>query len=63
MRAFAGLFSRSCPYCRSIDFRKVGVRNSLEQAVYWLIQPYRCDLCGHHFFHVRWPSATVRDAA
>lgn len=49
-----GLFSASCPYCRSIEFRGVGVRNALERAVYWLLLPYRCDLCGHHFFLLRW---------
>ena len=48
------LFSTRCPHCKSIDFRGVGVRNALESAVHWLLLPYRCDLCGHHFFLFRW---------
>ena len=51
-----------CPYCKSVDFRSVGVRNSLEKAVYWLIQPYRCALCGRHFFLFRW-QAPITGAA
>ena len=43
-----------CPYCRSIDFRSVGVRNTMEQVIHWLLRPYRCSLCGHHFFLFRW---------
>ena len=49
-----GLFSANCPHCRSIESRKVGVRNGLEQAVLWLLQPYRCALCGRHFYLFRW---------
>jgi hypothetical protein len=26
----------------------------MEQAINWLLQPYRCALCGHHFFLFRW---------
>ena len=22
--------------------------------MYWLFLPYRCALCGHHFFLLRW---------
>jgi len=22
--------------------------------MYWLLLPYRCDLCGRHFFLLRW---------
>jgi len=36
-----------------VEFRSVGVRNAIEQAVHWLIRPYRCGLCGHHFFLLR----------
>jgi hypothetical protein len=36
--------------------RKVGVRNAIEQAFFWLLQPCRCDFCGHHFFLFRWRS-------
>lgn len=53
-RNLTGLFSRQCPYCRSIEFRFVGIRNSTEEAFFWLLQPCRCELCGHHFFLVRW---------
>ncbi len=54
IRATIGLFSTRCPHCRSIDYRSVGTRNAIERAVLWLIQPYRCSLCGHHFFLFRW---------
>ncbi|MCX6596658.1 MAG: hypothetical protein NTV70_09860 [Acidobacteria bacterium] len=52
--ALVRLFSPRCPFCRSIVIRRVGVRNGFEQALFWLLQPYRCELCGHHFFLVRW---------
>lgn len=48
------MFSMRCPRCKSIDFRRVGVRNVVETALRWLLQPYRCGLCGHHFFLFRW---------
>jgi len=48
------MFSTRCPYCRSVDFRGVGVRNSIEKALLWLFLPYRCSLCGRHFFLFRW---------
>ncbi len=48
------MFSASCPRCRSVDFRDVGVRNFLEQAIHWMLLPCRCSLCGHHFFLFRW---------
>jgi hypothetical protein len=54
IRAAVGLFARRCPHCKSIDFRNVGVRNAVETALQWLLQPYRCSLCGHHFFLFRW---------
>lgn len=47
------MFSEKCPYCRSIEFRGVGVRNSFEQALHWILLPYRCFLCGRHFFLFR----------
>jgi len=62
MRAPVGLFSTRCPHCRSIDFRSVGVRNAVETAFQWLLQPCRCTLCGHHFFLFRW-QAGVRSTA
>jgi hypothetical protein len=49
-----GLFSAECPHCHSIDLREVGVRNLLESAVHWLLRPFRCSLCGRHFFLYRW---------
>jgi hypothetical protein len=49
-----GLFSMCCPRCRSIDFRSVGARNTIEAALHWLLQPYCCSLCGHRFFLFRW---------
>ena len=27
---------------------------SAERAIHWLVVPYRCCLCGHHFFLFRW---------
>jgi len=47
------VFSEKCPYCRSIEFRGVGVRNAFEQALHWILLPYRCFLCGRHFFLFR----------
>jgi predicted Zn-ribbon and HTH transcriptional regulator len=49
-----GFFANRCPHCKSIEFRAVGARNVLEQGLQWLLQPYRCALCGHHFFLFRW---------
>ena len=48
------ILSASCPHCHSIEFRGVGVRNAMERAIHWLLLPYRCDFCGHHFFLFRW---------
>jgi hypothetical protein len=48
------MFSASCPHCRSVDFRAVGVRNFLERAIHWIVLPYRCSLCGRHFYLYRW---------
>lgn len=53
-RAIARFFSACCPHCRSIDFRDVGTQNVFERSFFWLLQPYRCCLCGHHFFLFRW---------
>jgi hypothetical protein len=47
-------FSVHCPHCRSVDFRTVGVLNFIERALFRLLQPCRCELCGHHFFVFRW---------
>jgi hypothetical protein len=54
IRFLMGLFSKRCPYYRSIEFRTVGIRNSMEGAIYWLLHPFRCSMCGHHFFLFRW---------
>jgi predicted Zn-ribbon and HTH transcriptional regulator len=54
MRASFGLFAAQCPHCKSIDFRIVDARNGMERAFLWLLRPYRCGLCGHHFFLCRW---------
>lgn len=54
IRATVALFSKSCPYCKSIEFRTVGTRNGLERALQGILQPCRCSLCGHHFFLFRW---------
>lgn len=51
---FPNQFLSRCPRCRSVDFRSVGVRNALESALYWLLRPQRCALCGRHFFLLRW---------
>jgi hypothetical protein len=48
------MLSGNCPHCRSVDFRSVGFRNAVEKAFHWLLMPYRCALCGHHFFLFRW---------
>jgi len=57
--ALFGLFSASCAHCKSAQIRSVGVRNSTEQAFFWLLRPYRCDLCGHHLFRFRWQLANA----
>ena len=46
--------SAQCPHCRSVHFRSVGMRNGMERALNWLVRPFRCELCGHHFFLFRW---------
>lgn len=48
------MFSAHCPHCKSVDFRGVGVRNAIEKALYLILLPYRCSLCGRHFFLLRW---------
>ena len=48
------VFTAQCPNCRSVDFRGVGSRNTIEAALQWLIHPYRCALCGRHFFLLSW---------
>jgi hypothetical protein len=58
-----GLFSRCCPYCKSIDFRNVDVRSAMEGAFHWLLQPFRCGLCGHHFFLFRWQARIAGEAS
>ena len=50
------LFENRCPHCKSIDFRDVGIRNGVEKALRWLVHPYRCSLCGHHFYLFRQPA-------
>jgi predicted Zn-ribbon and HTH transcriptional regulator len=46
--------SSRCPHCRSIDFRKVGSEGAMEVTLRWLLHPFRCDLCGHHFYLFPW---------
>jgi len=46
-----------CPHCQSIDYRKVGARGSFEEAMHWLLRPFRCGLCGHHFYLLPWQFA------
>jgi transposase-like protein len=48
------VFSTRCPRCKSIDFRSVGVRNAMEKTLQWILLPFRCALCGRHFFLFRW---------
>lgn len=48
------LFLARCSRCRSVSFRSVGTQSALERAFYWLLQPCRCSLCGHHFLMFRW---------
>ncbi len=60
LRTTVGLFSASCPYCKSIEFRTVGLRNGFERAFHWLLHPYRCSLCGHHFFLFRLQTSSVK---
>ena len=48
------MLSAHCPHCKSVEFRDVGVRNAIEAAVHWILLPFRCCLCGHHFFLFRW---------
>jgi len=62
MRRILGFFSSCCPYCKSIDFRIVGLQNGFERTFRWLFQPYRCALCGHHFCLIR-RSTAIGDAA
>jgi len=50
--------SAQCPRCGSIDFRAVGAQNRLERALLWILLPFRCGLCGHHFFLLRWVAPT-----
>jgi predicted Zn-ribbon and HTH transcriptional regulator len=49
-----------CPHCKSIDYRKVGARGALEEALQWLLRPFRCGLCGHHFYLLPWQFAGNR---
>ncbi|HSM76844.1 MAG TPA: hypothetical protein VLT57_04430 [Bryobacteraceae bacterium] len=53
-RDYRSLCSARCPHCRSAEFRGVGLRNTFELALRWLLLPYRCSLCGRHFFLFRW---------
>jgi prevent-host-death family protein len=53
-RGLADVFSPRCSHCGSVEFRGVGVRNTVERAAHWFFLPYRCSLCGRHFFLFRW---------
>jgi len=61
IQAFARLVTAHCPHCKSIDFRAVDTQDAIERACLWLLQPYRCALCGRHFFLFRW-RAPIADA-
>ena len=63
IRIVRRLFQGCCPYCSSIDFRSVDARNSIEEFFDWLLQPFRCGLCGHHFFLFRWQSPIGGEAS
>jgi hypothetical protein len=52
--AIKDLLSAHCPHCKSIDFRVVGLRNSVEKLISFAFLPFRCGLCGQHFFMIRW---------
>jgi hypothetical protein len=56
------IFVAQCTHCRSIDFRMVGWRNTFEKAIRWFVLPYRCELCGHHFFLFRWHNPLIKAA-
>jgi hypothetical protein len=60
--ALMGLFSARCAWCKSVEMRSVGVRNSFEQAFSWLLHPYRCALCGRHLFRFRWQEVTEEES-
>lgn len=62
LRLVKHFFSTDCPHCGSIEYRNVGVRNFLEQAVFWLLQPCRCDFCGRHYYLFRWQLPVGRTA-
>jgi transposase-like protein len=47
------IFSPTCPHCKSIEFRGVGIRNATEAFFAKWLYPYRCSLCGRHFFLFR----------
>jgi hypothetical protein len=49
-----GVIFPRCPHCRSVDFRSVGDRSALEAALHFILLPFRCALCGRHFFVCRW---------
>ena len=48
------ILSVHCPHCKSVDFWGVDARNVLERILHLLFLPYRCSLCGRHFFLLRW---------
>ena len=37
----------------------IGMQNAIERALRWLLQPCRCDLCGHPFYLFRWQVPVV----
>lgn len=48
------MFSSHCPHCKSIEYRRVGIRNLVEQLFAGILWPCRCELCGRHFLMFRW---------
>jgi len=51
--------SAICPHCHSIDFRVVGVRNSVEEWLSWLLRPCKCGLCGRYFLLFYWQTLAL----
>jgi len=54
-----GFLPGRCPHCRSIESRRVGPENALDRLTSWLLQSYRCALCGRQFHLFRWQSPVM----
>lgn len=62
LRGMGGMFSSRCPFCRSIDFRSVGALTAIESALFRLLQPCHCELCGRRFHLWRWQTPVTDPA-